>query len=43
MNENKTPPANANDSAGSKEALRGWIVMLLLVAVVLVAGYFYSH
>ncbi|AWC22082.1 hypothetical protein WHT83_01380 [Aminobacter sp. P9b] len=43
MNENKTPSANATDAAGSKEALRGWIVLGLLVAVVLVGGYFYTH
>lgn len=43
MNENKTPSVNATDSAGRKEALRGWIVLGLLVAVVLAGGYFYAQ
>lgn len=30
-------------AAGGREALKGWIVMIVLVAIVLGAGYFYTH
>lgn len=30
-------------SAGGREALKGWIVMIVLAAIVLGAGYFYTH
>ncbi len=42
MSKNQTNPADAR-AAGNKDALLGWVVMLLLVGVVLTAGYFYTH
>lgn len=35
--------ATDEKSASGREALKGWIVMLLLVAIVLGAGYVYTH
>lgn len=39
---NKTP-AGLADVAGNKDALKGWALMLALLGIVLVAGYFYAN
>ncbi|MEJ6783413.1 hypothetical protein [Aminobacter sp. Piv2-1] len=42
MSNNQTGQAKVAAS-GNKEALKGWIVILVLVAVVLTSAYLYTH
>lgn len=42
MSDKQTTPAKG-EFAGNKEAVKGWILMLVLIGAVLVAGYFYTH
>ncbi|MGF7006680.1 hypothetical protein [Aminobacter sp. BE322] len=42
MSNNQTAQAKAA-AAGYREALKGWIVILVLVAVVLTSAYLYTH
>ncbi|WP_378947817.1 hypothetical protein [Mesorhizobium sp. ANAO-SY3R2] len=43
MNEKQTTPPKGAEFAGSKEAAKGWILILLMIGAVLAAGYFYTH